>query len=485
MSTIDEPITRQEMYLSYLNGNTDIILPEPITRIDRYLYALCVSGGGGAISGNIINIAKTKIDGGTRVTFTYVLEDGAQEKDSIDIMDGKSGLDGRDGADGFSPTIIPDPDNSEDDYRLKITDATGTRTTGNLIGAKGKDGVDGVTYIPAIGTVQSGEEVAASVDIDEEELKANFNFTLPRGSGASNYPDLNNLPQINGVTLVGDKSLEDIGALPKKGVVPITSGGTGHSSATAAANEILNGLDYNPSVNDSDYIVGQENKLIVDPSKAGFKKISLMLLFEWLKSKLATVAVSGKYSDLNEKPTIPTKTSDLDNDSGFVTSQYEILDEEATEANTTPDKYVSDAVVTKELLLRQNGVQWILDEETGAIKSYKTKAGADTEFPFSIAKVYLVGQIPQSNTEKKYTFDCKHIPNYKELTIKNFMFEPNFHIYILCVKDATKNFTGQSDIVSSYDQETGTLTVDGLAGTGTYMRAHIQNLNVYAITGIV
>lgn len=85
------------------------------------------------------------------------------------------------------------------------------------------------------------------------------------------------------------------------------------------------------------------------------------------------------------KKDIPTKTSDLDNDSGFVTSQYpvEILDEEQTEANTTPDKYVSDAMVTKELLLRQNGVQWIVDEETGAIKSYKTKVGADTEFPFS------------------------------------------------------------------------------------------------------
>lgn len=85
------------------------------------------------------------------------------------------------------------------------------------------------------------------------------------------------------------------------------------------------------------------------------------------------------------KSILPTKTSDLDNDSGFVTesSKIEILDEESTEANTTPDKYVSDAMVTRELLLRQNGVQWLLDEETGAIKGYKTKAGADAVFPFS------------------------------------------------------------------------------------------------------
>lgn len=37
-------------------------------------------------------------------------------------------------------------------------------------------------------------------------------------------------------------------------------------------------------------------------------------------SDLATVAKSGSYNDLIDKPTIPTKTSDLDNDSGFLTN---------------------------------------------------------------------------------------------------------------------------------------------------------------------
>ncbi len=38
------------------------------------------------------------------------------------------------------------------------------------------------------------------------------------------------------------------------------------------------------------------------------------------KPSLATVATSGSYSDLSNKPTIPTKTSQLTNDSNFVTS---------------------------------------------------------------------------------------------------------------------------------------------------------------------
>lgn len=39
-------------------------------------------------------------------------------------------------------------------------------------------------------------------------------------------------------------------------------------------------------------------------------------------ASLATVATSGSYNDLINKPTIPSKTSDLTNDSGFVTNNY-------------------------------------------------------------------------------------------------------------------------------------------------------------------
>ena len=39
-----------------------------------------------------------------------------------------------------------------------------------------------------------------------------------------------------------------------------------------------------------------------------------------ITSGLASVATSGSYNDLSNKPTIPSKTSDLTNDSGFITS---------------------------------------------------------------------------------------------------------------------------------------------------------------------
>lgn len=38
-------------------------------------------------------------------------------------------------------------------------------------------------------------------------------------------------------------------------------------------------------------------------------------------SQLSTVATSGSYNDLTNKPTIPTTTSELTNNSGFITNE--------------------------------------------------------------------------------------------------------------------------------------------------------------------
>lgn len=57
---------------------------------------------------------------------------------------------------------------------------------------------------------------------------------------------------------------------------------------------------------------------------------------EWANSPLSAVAFSGDYSDLLNAPTIPTKTSDLNNDSDFVSdSAYVHTDNNFTNADVT------------------------------------------------------------------------------------------------------------------------------------------------------
>lgn len=53
-------------------------------------------------------------------------------------------------------------------------------------------------------------------------------------------------------------------------------------------------------------------------------------------SGLAKVATSGSYNDLSNKPTIPTKTSEITNDSGFITSDGSV--KSVTDYNDTSKK---------------------------------------------------------------------------------------------------------------------------------------------------
>lgn len=62
-------------------------------------------------------------------------------------------------------------------------------------------------------------------------------------------------------------------------------------------------------------------------AKLGNNGLSRLLtkISAWVNNKfnsLSTVATSGSYDDLSNKPTIPTNTNELTNGAGFVTSNH-------------------------------------------------------------------------------------------------------------------------------------------------------------------
>lgn len=75
---------------------------------------------------------------------------------------------------------------------------------------------------------------------------------------------------------------------------------------------------------------------------------------------LATVATSGSYSDLSNKPSIPTKTSDLTNDSNFVDTSNSAVASGITSAKVTAyDSHIADTdihVTTADKTKWNNGV---------------------------------------------------------------------------------------------------------------------------------
>ena len=62
------------------------------------------------------------------------------------------------------------------------------------------------------------------------------------------------------------------------------------------------------------------NDLFVIATNSNNYNVKGSTIKSYAQDGLATVATSGSYADLSNKPTIPTKTSDLTNDSNFITS---------------------------------------------------------------------------------------------------------------------------------------------------------------------
>ena len=73
-------------------------------------------------------------------------------------------------------------------------------------------------------------------------------------------------------------------------------------------------------------------------------KINTELSAKADSSSLASVATSGSYADLSNKPTIPTKTSELQNDSGFITSaQVPTIDDSTVSSTSVWSSYKTSA----------------------------------------------------------------------------------------------------------------------------------------------
>ena len=119
--------------------------------------------------------------------------------------------------------------------------------------------------------------------INNETLLGEGNINITGGGGTSDYEDLDNKPSINNVELSGNKSLNDLGIQP--------------AGSYALASDIPTNL--------SQLTDDTTHRLVTDTEKTTWNN----------KSNF-----SGSYNDLTNKPSIPTKTSDLTNDSGFVGS---------------------------------------------------------------------------------------------------------------------------------------------------------------------
>jgi len=156
------------------------------------------------------------------------------------------------------------------------------------------------------------------------------NFEVVGGSGTSNYERLANKPSINDIELVGNKTSADLGLQPAGEYLteetdPIFSASP---SANITTEDITNW-------NNKSEFSGNYNDLTNKPDLSGYiTKDANNLTYYTKSSQLSNVATSGSYNDLNNKPSIPSNTSDLNNNSGFITKEVNNLTYYTLKTNT-------------------------------------------------------------------------------------------------------------------------------------------------------
>lgn len=160
-----------------------------------------------------------------------------------------------------------------------------------------------------------------------------------RTGGVEDYEELLNKPLINGHELIGDSSLEDIG------VTDAIDDALDDYTPTADLSAVALSGDYDdlinkptiPTVNDATLTIQKEGSSIgtFTANSATNTTINVVetdpTVPSWAKQPTKP---TYSYSEITNKPTIPTKTSDLTNDGSDGTSTYVESDDLATVATS-------------------------------------------------------------------------------------------------------------------------------------------------------
>lgn len=176
------------------------------------------------------------------------------------------------------------------------------------------------------------EQTERGIGIDQEAIVVR---------SVKSYNDLDDKPQINSVELEGDKSASDLGFAdvamsgsyndltdtPEIPAAQVNSDWNANSGVAEILNKPTIPTKTSQLSNDSGFITSESDPIF---SASAAASITSQDITDWNNKS----DFSGSYNDLTNKPTIPTKTSDLTNDGADNTSVYVEADELATVATS-------------------------------------------------------------------------------------------------------------------------------------------------------
>ena len=160
-----------------------------------------------------------------------------------------------------------------------------------------------------VGNFKAVSTVANQGLSDTEKANARANIGAGASSFSGSYNDLTNKPTIptnNNQLTNGAGYITSSGtAKTISDTLPISKGGTGQTTGEGATNALINSLgEGTDTPSDNDYYISQYAG--GGTTHRTYYRRPVSALWNYIKSKLSTVATSGSYNDLSNKPTIPT-----------------------------------------------------------------------------------------------------------------------------------------------------------------------------------
>lgn len=181
-------------------------------------------------------------------------------------------------------------------------------------------------------------------------------------SGTMNYNDLQNKPSINGVELSGNKDLLSLGIQPAGDYLTaevdptVPQWAKSESKPTYTASEV--GADVEGSA-DTAY---ENAKKYTDDKFEGLKDVNDATLSIQKNGTTIGTFTANSSTDKTVNIIVPTKISELNNDSGFISSATTLDTLEEIEANTERGKFAG-ALAVKELNNKFGGLRFGKDGE--------------------------------------------------------------------------------------------------------------------------
>jgi len=412
-------------------------------------------------------------------TITIVDAEGTKTATIVDGEDGangQDGTDGQDGQDGFSP--VANVTKSGDTATISITDANGTTTASISDGADGADGADGsdgqdgfspianvsksgkiatITITDSLGTttaeIRDGEDGQGSGDM----LKSTYD--------TDNNGIVDNAEKVNNHTVLSD--------VPADAVFTDTTYTAGTGISISAQNVISNTQTSAEWGNISGTLADQTDLNTALGNKIDKSNTAGLVKNDGTIDTTTYSTFSGSYNDLSNKPTIPTKISDLTNDSNFEVTTNKVT---SISSLSTDTQYPSAKCVYDNIEEITNIPANIVDASDDDMNLFDLTLGSS-----SLEKGYNVINFDDSYYSFGYyntVSTTASVSNFTAIGIYvNKMFSDASTNDVLAVVSGLDTISGSNRYLSFYKSNSTTISYSTILTDGAYITSGSQGIS--------